>query len=153
MANLKDTTINGSLLINSNGTDYNIVDEILALKEKMNSTPQYGHYEKLWSGTLEKSGTVTINENWKKYIFFMCRTSDGATMCFGCREAQTSGTLSGVLRMTGAYDDGTKSYIHKVSVTISSSNVMTLVSASKHYLGTTSIDGSVLNMTALYGIM
>lgn len=127
---------------------------ILTVESKAN-TAKTGQRELLWSGTLAKGKSVTLqNANWKKYNLFMARTSDGATVMVGMRY-DSGGNAS--IRFIGGYDDGTNSWIFKGSTRINlTTNVLTNVSISMHkYLTSSSGTGAAknANLVQLWGII
>lgn len=127
---------------------------ILTVESKAN-TAKTGQRELLWSGTLAKGKSVTLqNANWKKYNLFMARTSDGATVLLGARYVSPSG--DDCIRFVGGYDDGSNSYVFKANTTISDSNSFKNVACSLHkYLTSSSGSGmsKALDLKELWGII
>lgn len=144
--------LEGNLLIKQvDNFNYQLV---LTVESKAN-TAQTGQRELLWSGTLTKGKSVTLqNANWKKYNLFMARTSDGATVMVGMRY-DSGGSAS--IRFIGGYDDGTNSWVFKGNTTINlTTNVLTNISISMHkYLTSSSGTGAAKNvdLVQLWGII
>ena len=115
-----------------------------------NATMYSGHpcltQTKLWSGTLSKGGTITI-ESLFSYRFLGVQLN-------GLNEVLPMIQRSDSIYMSGStsLDDGTSSCIIKASFQSNSSarEKLTLRSASKHILDTT-VGGTSMNVVAIYG--
>ena len=163
MAILKDTIINGDLTINmTNGTSYAVGSEIQSiwntiytLQATVAKTPQWGHAERLWLGTANAGDTITVNADWTRYVLFMGRTSDGVTMCIGCRDRTDEDGFGNTIRLVGRLDTGSATYLMgaALSVANASANQFKVVSCSRHTMNKDNMAGTKLQFKALYGIM
>lgn len=127
---------------------------ILTVESKAN-TAKTGQCELLWSGTLAKGKSVTLqNANWKKYNLFTARTSDGATVIIGMRYDVGD---SASIRFIGGEDNGTNSWVFKGNTTINlTTNVFTNISVSMHkYLISSTGTGASksVDLVQLWGII
>lgn len=165
MGQLKDTTIDGTLMINCENETYDVIELLKSIKSiqssieklttKVNDRPPYGHFEKLWAGTLNKGQSATISSSWSKYQLFMARTSDGATMMLGFRYVNDDGNTEdnqATIRFVGGYDDAISSLFFKANIVIKGNN-LTLAQCSNHKLSSGGIEGKVLSLKSVFGIL
>lgn len=165
MAQLKDTNIDGNLIINYENETYDVIEllksiksiqsSIEALTNEVNNRPPYGHFEKLWAGTLNKGQSATISSSWSKYQLFMARTSDGATMMLGFRYVNDSGNTEynqATIRFVGGYDDAINSLFFKANIVIKGNN-LTLAQCSHHKLSSSGVEGKALSLKSVFGIL
>lgn len=163
MAVLKDTVIQGDLNINmTDGTSYMVGSEIQSiwnaiyiLQAAVAKTPQWGHAERLWVGSANAGDTITVNADWSRYVLFMGRTSDGVTMCIGCRDRTDEGGMGNNIRLVGRLDTGSATYLLGAALTIAnaSANQFKVISCSRHTMNKDDMNGTKLQFKALYGLM
>ncbi len=168
MAILKETIINGNAVINgiltisNNDTSINVGSEIQSiwntiytLQATVAKTPQWGHSERLWAGTANAGDTITVNADWLRYVLFMGRTSDGVTMCIGCRDKTDEGNWGNTIRLVGRLDTGSATYLMGAALAVSnaSTNQFKVVSCSRHTMNKDNMAGTKLQFKALYGLM
>lgn len=115
-----------------------------------------GRFTQLWSGTLNKGGSITV-ANIQHYVLLVVFAKDGNTpiMCMPIRGSSgmgdTSASITG-FRGIGGSDDGSNSYVSKAQFTLSG-NTLKLISASQHLLANSGHSGTSLSIDLIFGVL
>ena len=115
-----------------------------------------GKFTQLWSGTLNKGGSITV-ANIQHYVLLVVFAKNGNTpiMCMPIRGSSgmgdTSASITG-FRGIGGSDDGSNSYVSKAQFTLSG-NTLKLISASQHLLANSGHSGTSLSIDLIFGVL
>ncbi len=101
---------------------------------------------KLWSGTLNKGGSITVSDL-NRYRVLFCRISVRPEYLIGIRT-----TEHGYLTFYSSWDDGGSSYLGKVTGTISNDTKFTLTSASYHKMDA-ACSGYTCSVQQIWGLI
>lgn len=92
-------------------------------------------------------GTYTDVFDYRLFWAQLSGSNNNWCLCYRTGDTSTAGYIRGV----GALDNGTNSYVFKTNISVSTAGVLKVVASSQHILNTT-VGGTTLYVSALYGI-
>lgn len=92
-------------------------------------------------------GTYTSVFDYRLFWAQLSGNNNNWCLCYRTGDTSTAGYIRGV----GALDNGSNSYVFKTNISVSTAGVLKVVASSQHVLNTT-VGGTTLYVSALYGI-